>query len=158
MKKLALIAALAVVSTTAFAGGWGGPKPQPCGVCETGDINVGAPQIQVTVLKDTAAVAKASGNQSTAGNNMSSNTYGVDLRAESIQITALKDSAVLAKASDNQTVAQNNMASNIGNVAVNAAQIQAVLGDGAFVGAFASGNQTRAIQNFSTNNACVTCQ
>ena len=112
MKKLALIAfaalSVSAVSTSAFASGW-------CAVCETGDINVGAPQIQLTVLKDTSVIGKASGNMSRANNNLSSNTYGVDLRAASIQITALKDSDVAAKATGNESVAQNNLASNIGN-------------------------------------------
>ena len=165
MKKLAIIS-LALMSTAVFAGGSNhGPKPPPsnppaqaCAVCEAGDINVGAPQIQLTVLKDTSVIGKASGNMSRANNNLSSNTYGVDLRAESIQITALKDSGVAAKATGNESVAQNNLASNIGNVAVNKAQLQAVVGSGAYVASVASGNKARVVQNLSTNNACVTCQ
>ena len=165
MKKLAIIS-LALMSTAVVAGGSNhGPKPTPskppaqaCAVCETGDINVGAPQIQLTVLKDTSVIGKASGNMSRANNNLSSNTYGVDLRAESIQITALKDSDVAAKATGNESVAQNNLASNIGNVAVNKAQLQAVVGSGAYVASVASGNKARVVQNLSTNNACVTCQ
>ncbi len=160
MKKLAIIS-LALMSTAVFAGPWhppSNPPAQACAVCETGDINVGAPQIQLTVLKDTSVIGKASGNMSRANNNLSSNTYGVDLRAESIQITALKDSGVAAKATGNESVAQNNLASNIGNVAVNKAQLQAVVGSGAYVASVASGNKARVVQNLSTNNACVTCQ
>ena len=160
MKKLAIIS-LALLSSVAFASKpdhGGGGSTQACAVCETGDINVGAPQIQLTVLKDTSVIGKASGNMSRANNNLSSNTYGVDLRAESIQITALKDSGVAAKATGNESVAQNNLASNIGNVAVNKAQLQAVVGSGAYVASVASGNKARVVQNLSTNNACVTCQ
>ena len=67
MKKLAILA-LAAMSTVAFAGGGHGNPPPPnnpptqvCGVCETNDINVGAPQLQVTMLKGTSSVANASG-------------------------------------------------------------------------------------------------
>ena len=53
MKKLAIIS-LALLSSVAFASkpvhGGGGGSTQACAVCETGDINVGAPQIQLTVL------------------------------------------------------------------------------------------------------------
>ena len=164
MKKLAILA-LVAMSTVAFAGGGHGnplppnnPPTQVCGVCETNDINVGAPQLQVTMLKGTSSVANASGSQSYASNNMSSNTYGVDLRAPSIQITALKDSGVLAEASGSESKAQNNLASNVGSVAVNAAQIQVVAGKGDWIASYASGYKSRAIQNFSTNNACVGCQ
>ena len=164
MKKLAIIS-LALMSTAVFAGGSNhGPKPPPsnppaqaCAVCETGDINVGAPQIQLTVLKDTSVIGKASGNMSRANNNLSSNTYGVDLRAESIQITALKDSGVAAKATGNESVAQNNLASNIGSVAVAANQQQTVTTSGlSYIGAYSNDHST-AVQNFSTNNACLDC-
>ena len=65
MKKLAIIS-LALMSTAVFAGGSNhGPKHPPsnppaqaCAVCETGDINVGAPQIQLTVLKDTSVIGR----------------------------------------------------------------------------------------------------
>ena len=165
MKKLAIIS-LALMSTAVFAGGSNhGPKhppsnppPKPAAVCETATTKPGAPKSHSTWLKNTSATAKASGNMSRANNNLSSNTYGVDLRAASIQITALKDSDVAAKATGNESVAQNNLASNIGNVAVNEAQLQAVVGREAYVASVASGNKARVVQNLSTNNACVTCQ
>ncbi len=163
MKKLAIIA-FAAMSTIAFAadsdrnGNHNGGGNQSCAVCETNDINVGAPQIQIAVAKGGSTVANASGTDTRAGNNMSTNTYGVDLRAKSVQITALKNTTVNADASGTSTVAQNNMASNIGSVAVNAPQLQVVAKSGEYVSAVASGTRTKAINNFATNNACLTCQ
>ncbi len=158
MKKLAIIA-LAAMSTYAFAGGAGDRhRPQPCGVCEGNGVAVGAPQIQVTLMKDSTSKAYARGTESSASNNMSSNTYGVRLRAESVQVTALKDTTVSAYAGGTQSTAQNNLASNIGEVAVNAGQLQVVAAKGSYIGAKATGTRSSAIQNFSTNNACLSCQ
>ena len=158
MKKLAIIA-LAAMSTYAFAGGAGDRhRPQPCGVCEGNGVAVGAPQIQITALKHSSSTAEATGADSYASNNVSSNTFGVRLRALSTQITALKDSTISAHASGANSTAQNNLASNIGEVAVNAAQLQVVAGKGSHMTAKASGANSRAVQNFSTNNACESCQ
>lgn len=160
MKKLAIIA-LAAMSTVAFARGGHNPTPPsepPCGVCEGNGVAVGAPQIQVTLMKDSTSKAYARGTESSASNNMSSNTYGVRLRAESVQVTALKDTTVSAYAGGTQSTAQNNLASNIGEVAVNAGQLQVVAAKGSYIGAKATGTRSSAIQNFSTNNACLSCQ
>ena len=153
MKKLLIATALIGVSSFAFADGF-----RFCGICETGTVNVGAPQIQVTVMDDSSSKAIADAADAKASNNMSSNTYGVALRAPSIQITALQGTDVLAKADGNGAKAQNNMASNVGDVAVNAPQLQLYAARNSYVAAVAHGRNSTAIQNFSSNNACLSCQ
>lgn len=135
------------------------PTPEACDLCAH-DIVLKGPTIQVTALKNTASIAWASGADSKAVNNMSSNTSGVliDQGVESTQITALKNSGVLAYASASDSYANNNLASNVGSVGVGADQLQIVLGKGAFLAAKATGTGSRAVQNFSSNNACLTCE
>jgi hypothetical protein len=164
MKKLTLIA-LAAFSTVAFAqeaarsggGGSSGGTPggSTCTVCETGDVNVNAPQIQVTALKGTVVRNTANGENAQANQNLASNTKGVYLAAESTQIVAAKDSFITNYAGANST-ARNNLASNIGNVDVRATQLQVVaMKDSTAANRAVNGG--KAIQNLSTNNGCVTC-
>lgn len=169
MKKQLAILAAALIATGAWAnttghggngGGNGGSHgnnqtPPACDICTKGVI-VKGPQIQVTAMNGSASIAKTY-NNSTANNNMSSNTNGVLLEGPSVQLTALSHTGVLAKAT-NGSFAQNNLASNIGNVGISPnGQLQVVAARGSFLGASADLN-SRSVQNFSTNNACVDCR
>ena len=128
-----------------------------CDVCSQ-DIKLLSPTIQSTMLVGGSSTATASGTDSRAVNNMSSNTYGVLIKAQSNQTTDMDHSTVLAVASGRESSAGNNFASNIGAVGVGATQSQYVRASYQSITARASGNGSTAVQNFSSNNACLSCQ
>ncbi len=154
-KQLAILGALAI-STSAFAT-WPWPSNDNCEVCSQ-DIKLLAPTMQSTTLFMSSSNATASGTDSHAANNMSSNTYGVLIKANSTQTTDLGGTHVLAEASGSQSSASNNLASNIGAVGVGATQSQYVKATLSNIAAKASGSGATAVQNFSSNNACLSCQ
>lgn len=159
-KQLAILGALAI-SGAAFAQSqsltWPMPGNDNCDVCAQ-DIKLKAPTIQSTTLTGGSSTATASGTNSRAVNNMSSNTYGVLIQAASNQTTDLDYTTVLAQASGSGSSASNNLASNIGAVGVGATQTQYVKASHASITARASGSSSTAVQNFSSNNACLQCQ
>ena len=126
MKKQLLVLGALAISGSAFAVSlppWLGGGD--CDVCEQ-DIKLLAPTIQSTTLFGSSSKADASGTNSRAANNMSSNTYGVVIKAKSTQTTDLAGTHVLAEASGTDSRASNNLASNIGAVGVGAEQSQYV--------------------------------
>ena len=156
-KQLAILGALAI-SGSAFAFVFPPlPGNDNCDVCAQ-DIKLLAPTIQSTTLFGSSSSANASGTESQATNNMSSNTYGVLIQAASNQTTDLDYTTVLAQASGSGSSASNNLASNIGAVGVGATQTQYVKASHASITARASGSSSTAVQNFSSNNACLQCQ
>ncbi|GAB1384820.1 MAG TPA: hypothetical protein PK214_08400 [Ottowia sp.] len=156
-KQLAILGALAI-SGSAFAFVFPPlPGNDNCDVCAQ-DIKLLAPTIQSTTLFGSSSSANASGTESQATNNMSSNTYGVLIKAASTQTTDLSGTHVLAEASGYQSSASNNLASNIGAVGVGATQSQYVKATLSNISAKASGSGATAVQNFSSNNACLSCQ
>lgn len=155
-KQLAILGALAI-SGSAFALTFPWPGNDECDVCSQ-DIKLQAPTIQSTTLFGSSSTATASGNESRAANNMSSNTYGVLIKAQSTQTTDLSGTHVSAEASGSQSSASNNLASNIGAVGVGAVQNQYVKATLSNITARASGTGSTAVQNFSSNNACLSCQ
>jgi len=156
-KQLAILGALAL-SSSAFAVTlppiFGNDN---CDVCAQ-DIKLNAPTIQNTTLVGGSSSATASGTDSRAANNMSSNTYGVLIKAQSTQTTDMNNSTVQAIASGRESSASNNFASNIGAVGVGATQSQYVKASYQSITARASGSGSTAVQNFSSNNACLSCQ
>ena len=156
-KQLAILGPLAI-SGSAFAIVWPPlPGNDNCEVYAQ-DIKLLAPTIQSTTLFGSSTSATASGTESYAGNNMSSNTFGVLIKANSTQTTDLSGTHVLAEASGYQSSASNNLASNIGQVGVGATQSQYVKATLSNITAKASGSGATAVQNLSSNNACLSCQ
>ena len=168
VKQLAILATLAMTSF-AFAGGKGHNKPPEkppvvtpsdptCSICAWKGVYVGAALNQTLTMNGSNAKASAEGSNTSANNNIASNTYGVKIGAATNQTATFNGSNVIAKAEGSNTAAQNNVASNIGDVYVATALNQTATFNGSNVVAVAKGSNTRAVQNLATNNACQTCK
>jgi hypothetical protein len=143
MKKF-VISALVLAASTAFATG-------PV-------IEIKGESTQsVSAMMSSVVSNKATSNNATASQNLSSNAGNVTVKDESDQKTTLKNSTVSNKASGGGSVATQSLASNVGVVNINDESKQTVYAKNSIIMNAASGPSSRAVQNLATNNGCLAC-
>jgi hypothetical protein len=162
MKKLAIFA-FAAFSSLAFAGGGnhgGGGNDEETTTCESCPaIDISGNSLQAVAATSSVFLNAATGKDSYAQQNVSSNSGNVTVKggSTSIQLTSAKGSVVANLAMGEDAYASQNVSSNIGNVVIsgNSLQMTALRGSGVIN---VAAENTRAIQNVASNNGCSTCQ
>ena len=149
MKKLAILTLLAASGAVFASGGHSSGS-------SSGPV-INADSLQVAMIKNSAVKNTASGSESDAKQNISSNAGKVRVDDEQEQITVIKNSSVTNEAKGSKSFAGQNLSSNVGDVRINDDSTQVTYVKNSLVANLAKGYKSKAVQNIASNNGCDTC-